>query len=91
MKIKSINLVIILSIIILTGCAANEVKKVTLPTGKTGFFITCDGGFSDLTTCYESARKACNGDYTISDKSETSTATQYGPIERRNMIVDCKK
>ncbi len=77
--------------IALAGCAATpEVKKVTMPDGRQGFYISCDLAASDWTVCYEQATQACNGKYTIIDKNETSTATQYGPIVRRNMMVDCK-
>lgn len=76
--------------ITLAGCAATpEVKKVTMPDGKQGFYISCDLAASDWTVCYEQAAKACNGKYKIVDKNETSTATPYGPLVRRNMIVDC--
>ena len=75
----------------LAGCRAHVVKKVTLPTGENGFYVTCHGTAHDWTECYENARKACNGDYTIADKSETSTPTRYGPIVKRSLMIDCKK
>ena len=76
--------------ITLAGCGATpEVKKVTMPDGKQGFYISCDLAASDWTVCYEQAAKECNGKYKIVDKNETSTATPYGPLVRRNMIVDC--
>jgi len=74
-----------------TGCAATaQMKQVTTPDGGQGFYISCDGSGYDWTGCYEQATKACNGKYTIIDKNETSTATPYGPLVRRNMIIDCK-
>lgn len=77
--------------IALVGCAATpEVKKVTMPDGRQGFYISCDLAASDWTVCYEQAAKACNGKYSIIDKNETSTSTPYGPLVRRNMIADCK-
>ncbi len=77
--------------IALAGCASTaEMKKVSLPNGGQGFYISCDGSASDWTVCYEQAAKSCNGKYTIIDKNETSTATPYGPLVRRNMMADCK-
>lgn len=82
---------IIFTYITLAGCAATpEVKKVTMPDGKQGYYISCDLAASDWTVCYEQAAKICNGKYAIVDKNETSTSTPYGPLVRRNMMVDCK-
>lgn len=58
--------------------------------GKQGYYISCDLAASDWTVCYEQAAKICNGKYAIVDKNETSTSTPYGPLVRRNMMVDCK-
>ena len=82
---------IIFTYITLAGCASTpEVKKVTMPDGKQGYYISCDLAASDWTVCYEQAAKICNGKYAIVDKNETSTSTPYGPLVRRNMMVDCK-
>ena len=89
---KMTRLLITSSILLSTGCTSAElIKPVTLPSGKTGFFVTCENGNHDWTTCYESARKACDGDYSVTDKSETSTPTPYGPLVKRNIMIDCKK
>jgi uncharacterized protein YceK len=81
---------LILFLLAVSGCA-ETVKQVTLPSGRLGFYVTCENGNSDWSTCHEEARKVCNGNYTVSDKAETSTATQWGPLVKRSMMVDCQK
>lgn len=90
-KMKNINYLAIVTVgILLTGCAAT-VKPITTPDGKQGFYIACDGSADDWTTCYTSATQACGGKYAVVDRNETSTATPYGPLVRRNMIIECPK
>jgi len=79
-----------IALVFLAGCAAKPtVKAVTLPNGGQGLYLTCDLAASDWTACYELATESCGGKYEIVDKSETSTATEYGPIVRRSMMVEC--
>jgi len=80
---------VILAATLVTGCAAT-VKPVTTPNGKAGFYIACDGSTDDWTTCFAEAANSCKGKYTIVDKNESSTPTAYGPLVRRNLIVECK-
>lgn len=72
------------------GCAA-VVKPVTTPNGSAGFYVSCDGSADDWSSCYQAAANACNGKYAFVDRNETSTATAYGPIVRRSMVIECKK
>jgi hypothetical protein len=74
--------------VLLAGCAAG-VKPITTPDGAKGFVVTCDGSADDWSTCYQAATKAC-GKYTIIDKNDSSTPTAYGPMVRRNLVVQCK-
>jgi hypothetical protein len=64
---------------------------VTTPNGKMGFYISCDGSMDDWTSCYAEAANSCKGKYQIIDKNESSTPTTYGPIVRRNLIIECAK
>lgn len=77
--------------IFIAGCAAPTVKPLTTPNGTQGYLITCDGSADDWATCYAEAAKICVGKYTIIDRNESSTPTAYGPIVRRNFIIECKK
>lgn len=82
--------VIIVAALSLAGCAA-VVKPMTTPDGKQGFLLSCDGSADDWSSCYEAATKACNGQYKIIDRNESSTPTAHGPLVRRNLIAECKK
>lgn len=83
--------VLVVAILIgLTACAAG-VKPITTPAGKQGYLISCDGSADDWSTCYEASIKACGGPYNVVDRNESSTPTAYGPLVRRNMIVECKR
>jgi len=72
----------------LGGCAAT-VKPMQTPNGLQGFLVSCDGSADDWASCYGAATKACGGKYRVLDKSESSTASPYGPIVRRALIVEC--
>lgn len=73
---------------ILAGCAAG-VKPITTPSGKAGFYVSCDGSADDWSTCYQAAIQACGGKYNVVDRNESSTPTAYGPMVRRHMITEC--
>lgn len=89
---KRINLIFPLIALVLTSCADGpKVKPVTLPSGSSGYFVTCDLSGHDWTECYDAAHKVCKGPYEISDKSESSTPTPYGPLVRRSMFVKCNQ
>ena len=84
------NMIVVLGLsILLLGCAAT-VKQMTTPDGKQGFLVECDGSADSWATCYEAAAKSCQGKYTVIDRNETSTPTQFGPLVRRNLIAECK-
>lgn len=72
------------------GCAP-VVKPMTTPDGQKGFLVSCDGSADDWASCYSAATQACGGQYTVLDRTETSTPTGYGPLVRRNLIAQCKK
>lgn len=74
--------------IAVSGCTA-EAKRMTLPDGKQGFFVSCDQGNTNWPECYEQAAKSCGGKFKVIDRSESSTPTPWGPLVKRNMIVDC--
>lgn len=74
----------------LAGCAAN-VKPLTTPDGKQGFMVACNGSINDWSSCYADAMKACGGKpYNVIDRNESSAATQYGLVVRRNLIAECR-
>lgn len=81
---------LMLSILALSACTAS-MTQITSPNGQKGFLIECDGSTSSWATCYEGATQACKGTYKIIDRNESSTPTSYGPIVRRNMIIECHK
>jgi uncharacterized protein YceK len=74
----------------LSGCAAG-VKPITTPSGKAGFYISCDGSADHWGTCYEAAIKACKGKYNVVDRNESSTPTAYGPMVRRHLVTECAR
>ena len=81
--------ILFISAVLISGCAAG-VKPVTTPEGRAGFFVSCDGSADDWGTCYEAAAVACKGKYGVIDRDSNSTATMYGPLVRRNLIIECK-
>jgi hypothetical protein len=84
--------ILIFSCLALTGCAA-VTKPMTTPEGGRGYLVECDGGWADWTSCYKAATQACgvisSGRYRIIDRTESSIYTQWGPLIRRNLIVEC--
>lgn len=74
----------------LAGCAP-VVKPMMTPDGQKGFLVSCDGSADNWTSCYAAATQACGGQYTVLDRSETSTPTGYGPLVRRHLIAQCKR
>lgn len=80
----------LLAVASLLGCAAT-VKPMTTPDGKQGFAVECNGGVRTWVACYEAATKVCGGKYSVIDKNESTTPTLYGPLIRRNMIVECRQ
>lgn len=82
---------------LVSGCVTH--REVTLPNGKVGLSISCDGTARDWTDCMNYAAETCGGPYTIftSDgRSFTSSALPngYGGVffiqgEKRTMIVQC--
>ncbi len=74
----------------LAGCAP-VVKPMTTPDGKQGFLVACNGSADDWASCYTAAANACKGQYTVIDRTETSTPTGYGPLVTRNLIAECKR
>lgn len=83
-----IVLALIGALAMLAGCAAG-VKPITTPSGKAGFYVSCDGSADDWSTCYQAAIQACGGKYNVVDRNESSTPTAYGPMVRRHMITEC--
>jgi len=71
-----------------TGCAAG-VKHITMPDGKRGVVVTCDGSADDWSACYNAAVSACGGKCTIVDRNESITPTVHGPMVRRHMVAEC--
>ena len=82
-------LIALAAAVILTGCAAT-VKPVTTPNGQQGFYIECGGSAEDWTSCYQAAAKVCRGKYTIIDRQQSSTATTYGLLVTRELIIECR-
>jgi hypothetical protein len=83
-----IVLALIGALTMLAGCAAG-VKPITTPSGKAGFYVSCDGSADDWSTCYQAAIQACGGTYNVVDRNESSTPTAYGPMVRRHLITEC--
>jgi uncharacterized protein YceK len=81
-------LIALILVISISGCAAT-VKPLTTPSGKQGFVVSCDGSADNWSTCYEAATKACQGTYVMVDRQQHSTATPYGPLVTRNLIIEC--
>lgn len=74
---------------VVTGCAAT-VTPMKTPEGNHGFVVECDGSASSWAACYETASKSCHGPYKVIDRNESVTPTNFGPLVRRNLIIECK-
>lgn len=86
-KLSSLAALVVLGI---TGCAAT-VEPMPTPDGKQGFLIGCDGSADSWASCYKAATKQCGGGtYTVVNQNESSTPTNFGPLVRRHLIVQCK-
>jgi hypothetical protein len=57
----------------LTGCVteAGHIHPITLPTGKSGYVITCNSNSYDR--CLNRAARVCSGAYTIIPETRSST------------------
>lgn len=89
MNRKKYKIALTLSIFLLGGCASTAPQQITTPNGKKGFVVECNGSANTWALCYESAKTACPSTYKIIDRSETSTPTPYGPLVKRNFVIEC--
>jgi len=73
----------------LAGCGAT-VESMVAPDGRQGYVLSCDGSGGSWSACYQAAAQACAGRYEILDRQQTGTATPYGPLINRNMVISCR-
>ncbi|UDM18947.1 hypothetical protein [Vogesella sp. XCS3] len=75
--------------LIVAGCASTT-NPIKTPDGNQGFVVECDGSASSWAACYETASESCKGPYRVVDRNESITPTGFGPLVRRNLIIECK-
>ena len=82
------KLLFLMSIITLVGCAQlmhgqdQPVKQI----GKDNqYFTTCSGLAETFGTCFDKAKKTCNGSYDITKQSQDSSGVH------RELTFQCKK
>jgi hypothetical protein len=64
-----------------------------MPTadGRDGYNIECGGSAYSWAKCYKAAAKTCPSGFDVLDRDSSSTASQFGPIVNRSMVVACKR
>jgi hypothetical protein len=87
----------ILAAMALAGCATG--KSISLPDGRQGYSIRCDGAALSWEACYEKAAEICQSNgYEIvvkdGDQGTVISGNQYGvyggSVVHRNMLIACK-
>ncbi|HJY05076.1 MAG TPA: hypothetical protein VJ323_02105 [Bryobacteraceae bacterium] len=82
----------------LAGCATG--KAITLPDGRQGYSIRCDGSALSWEQCYVKASEMCQAKgYDIvakdGDSSPVITGNQYGvyggAVVHRSLMIACKQ
>jgi hypothetical protein len=97
------SIVAVLSLIVLCSCALPAhvySKPVTLPSGKQGYLVACNGTRNTIAECIEEAAKVCPKGYNIiQQNAEGGTVGTYNaaagtgmlvPLMKRNMIISCR-
>lgn len=89
------NLFTILSLIMLTSCAAIEPNQFIGPNGKQAYSMKCSGMGRTLDACYQKAGELCPHGYIIIDRASGTVAIPVnGSImatPQHNLAVECKK
>jgi hypothetical protein len=75
---------------LLSGCAAS-VERMPTADGRDGFNIECGGSAYSWAKCYKAAAKTCPSGFDVLDRDSSSTASQFGPVVNRSMVVACKR
>lgn len=88
-RLKHLPIIFIFAFL-LSGCAP-AVTPMPTPEGKMGFLVDCSGSADNWASCYKAAVNACQGEYKIIDRNESSTPTYYGPLVSRHLIAECKQ
>ncbi len=88
-KMRSV-ITVSLAAVTLIGCAA-RVEPMQTGDGRNGFSISCNGSAESWAKCYKAAAQSCPAGYDVIDRDTTATATGYGPLITRNLIVACKR
>jgi hypothetical protein len=86
------RLLIILSALLLSGCATARVSKIRGPNGTDGLSIRCGNNIDD---CYNKAAELCPKGYSnLNTPSSQSGFVASGnmliPVSRNNMFIECK-
>ena len=96
MSLRTDNLIILLSTVILSACATS--KEVYTSDGTRGYSINCSGSMLNWDSCYERAEKTCSAEgYEVLEKTGeegltvpgNSSSLQRGSIVHRSMVIQC--
>lgn len=84
-------------LVFLGGCSS--AKTVTLPDGRIGHAVECNGTMNSIAGCYEAAGKACPVGYDIVDAQQERGAAGFAngdggfnvvPTAARMLLISCK-
>lgn len=75
--------------VVITACTNTTAKRITLPDGKQGLMVTCDGRRTNWDYCYDAAAKACPSGYEISDEKEIENEVGISTGISRSLYFKC--
>ena len=91
------NLMIVLMVCILVGCAGVPVNPQQLvgPSGKTAYAMRCSGFGRTWADCYQSAGQRCPSGYNIVDQASSTIAIPLSgggflAAPKQTLVIECK-
>ncbi len=85
---------VLLLIILLSGCMAITPNEMRGPNGKTAYAMKCSGFGRTLGACYEKAGEICPSGYTVVDRASSvvGVPSNGGTImaPQHSLVIECK-
>lgn len=85
---------ILLIPVFLVGCVSTP-KPVALPSGESGYAVSCNGTRSDISDCMNKAAEICGGTYEVVNQDSSTTGAVhvgngvYGAAIKRKLVFYC--
>ena len=88
------NIILLLALVALIGCASIEPIPITGPSGNEGFTMRCSGMGRTLEDCFVKSGQMCANGYEIVNQDSSSIAVPSGDsiimAPRITLTIECK-